>query len=148
MSHFFRSILVASLATVVALASGCAATSKPSSVSSWLVDFPVVSGEGAGYRWTTISVTVTERGDGSGVANMQVSSVLADPCWAGTTDVRVAREGQFLVVTQPGKMTSCRTIRYHLPLDASVPGAAFVRPGLAPNAPFAQEPTIRNIRRI
>ena len=147
MTHFSRSLLVAAAATVIALASGCATTAQPSRVTTWLIDFPVVSGEGAGYRWFTTSLTVTERADGTGVVNMQVSSVVADPCWAGTTDVQVARDGKLLVVTQPGKMSSCRTIRYQLPLEAGATGAAFVRPGLSPNAPFAQEPTIRNFRR-
>lgn len=139
---------LASLALVgsVAVLAGCA-TSSPKETSSWLVDFPIVTGDGAGSRWFTTSISVTENSDGTGVANMRTGSVVPDPCWAGSTDVRVAREGRFLIVTQPGKMSSCRTIQYHLPISGDAGGAVFVRPGLAPTAPFAQEPSIRNIRR-
>lgn len=133
-------------AGLVAGVAGCA-TSTSKQVTSWLVDFPVVTGDGAGSRWFTTSISVTENADGTGVANMRTGSVLPDPCWAGATDVHVAREGKYLIVTQPGKMSSCRTIQYHLPIVGDAAGAVFVRPGLTPSAPFAQEPSIRNVRR-
>jgi hypothetical protein len=142
MQVFFRSVLSALAVCVLAAASGCA-TSPPREVTNWRVDFPIVSGEGAGSRWVSIAMTVTERADGTGTANMQLSSITADPCWAGTTNVTVSRDPGYLVVTQPGKMASCRTIQYRLPLTAGAPGAVFVRPGLAPTAPFVPEPSIR-----